>query len=145
MEKRSAFGAKGMKGREIWAVWNQVRYSVEGGDRLSAPEAVELTGCEGPPAGLFSALEKAPDRGAAHDDGAALVCHRKSRLDPRPDRVFADLQRSRGLFDGVSEVLLDPPGVEPMAAHQPAPFSISSRMSSTRQTVTRGPSFRGFG
>jgi len=56
-----------------------------------------------------------------------------------------EIERSRRFFHGVAVLAFDPPPVCPaIAAHAPG-FSMSARMSSTRQAVMRGPSFTGLG
>src|SRR4030088_1870365 len=64
---------------------------------------------------------------------------------PIPHGVAVKVKRPRRFLDGVAVLALDPSPVRPaIAAHAPG-FSISARMSYTRQAVIRGPSFTGFG
>jgi hypothetical protein len=64
---------------------------------------------------------------------------------PIPHGVAVEFERPRRFLDGVAVLAFDPSPVCPaISAHAPG-FSISVRMSSTRQAVIRGPSFTGFG
>jgi hypothetical protein len=55
------------------------------------------------------------------------------------------IERPHRFLDGVAVLAFDPSPVCPaIAAHAPG-FSMSARMSSTRQAVICGPNFTGFG
>jgi hypothetical protein len=97
---------------------------------------------------LLPAQLKKGDKFAALNQMRALI--RKDRetvLDPVSQCIAVDLEDDGGLVDRVTTQRLDAPpvGAPITPDHATVAFSIRARMSSTRHTVMRGPSFTGLG
>src|SRR5436190_23952688 len=88
-------------------------------------------------------MQKARELPPQDQDGPPTVDRREARLQPSADRVLMYAKQHRSLFNRVAPVDLHAPRIEPLQPIEPV--SMRARMSPTRHTVIRGPSFIGFG